>query len=231
MAGSSNLLEFLSHQTRIVRHAEIGPSDSALIELSDRWASEALLMGGMCMRFLRSWLLQRSRSWPSRRAATAQTTNGTLSGHVSDQQGLALPGVTINATSPNLQGVRTIVTQENGDYVMVGLPAGIYTLSFELSGFERVTKTVTLSPTQTLPVDAQLGIAGAQETSQRRRPHGRHADEHVAGRDELQAGLHSDAAEQSRHQRHAADRASRAPDGTERQLLDRGRHVVRVSRT
>src|SRR3954449_2234475 len=104
-------------------------------------------MGGMCMRFLRTWLLTAVALLVVAAAATAQTTNGSLSGHVSDQQGLALPGVTVNASSPNLQGIRTIVTQDNGDYVMVGLPAGTYTLSFELSGFERVTKTVVLSPT------------------------------------------------------------------------------------
>ena len=33
-------------------------------------------------------------------AAWAQTTSGTISGHVSDPQGLPLPGVTINASSP-----------------------------------------------------------------------------------------------------------------------------------
>ena len=32
--------------------------------------------------------------------AAAQTTNGTISGHVADFQGLALPGVTVNAISP-----------------------------------------------------------------------------------------------------------------------------------
>src|SRR3954462_5471359 len=113
-------------------------------------------MGGMCMRFVRSWLLVAVALLAVARGATAQTTNGTLSGHVSDQQGLALPGVTINATTPNPQGVRATVTSDNGDYSMPGLPSGVYTLSFDLSGFERATKTVTLAPTQALPVDAQL---------------------------------------------------------------------------
>ena len=116
------------------------------------------------MRFLRSWLLVAVALLAVAANATAQTTNGTLSGHVSDQQGLALPGVTINATSPNLQGIRSTVTSDNGDYSMPGLPSGVYTISFELSGFERVTKTATLAPTQALPVDAQLGPAAVTET-------------------------------------------------------------------
>ena len=36
----------------------------------------------------------------------AQSTTGTISGRVVDAQGLGVPGVTITATSPNLQGSR-----------------------------------------------------------------------------------------------------------------------------
>ena len=116
------------------------------------------------MRFVRTWLLAAVALLAVAAFASAQTTNGTISGHVADQQGLALPGVTVNAASPNLQGVRTVVTSENGDFVLSLLPSGTYTISFELSGFERVTKTVTLAPTQTLPVDAQMGPAPVTET-------------------------------------------------------------------
>jgi hypothetical protein len=96
--------------------------------------------------------------------AAAQTTSATISGHVADQQGLVLPGVTVNASSSGLQGIRSTTTTENGDFVLTLLPSGVYTLSFELSGFQRVTKTVTLAPTQTLPVDVQMGPAAVTET-------------------------------------------------------------------
>src|SRR6516225_10811150 len=96
--------------------------------------------------------------------ATAQSTPGTISGHVVDSQGLALPGVTVNATSPNLQGVRSAVTSVNGDYIFTGLPSGAYTIAFELSGFESQERTVTLAPTQTLALDVQMGIAALSET-------------------------------------------------------------------
>jgi outer membrane receptor protein involved in Fe transport len=88
--------------------------------------------------------------------AAAQTTNGTISGHVSDSQGLALPGVTVTATSPNLQGSRPAVTAENGDYVIPLLPPGFYTVTFELTNFTKVQKVDILGPTKTLTVDAQL---------------------------------------------------------------------------
>ena len=116
------------------------------------------------MTFARTWLLAAVALLGVAAGAAAQTTNGTISGHVSDQQGLALPGVTVNATSPNLQGIRTVVTTASGDFVLPLLPPGTYRISFELSGFERVTKDVTLAPTQMLPVDAQLGPAAVTET-------------------------------------------------------------------
>ena len=96
--------------------------------------------------------------------AGAQTTSGTISGRVVDGQGLPLPGVTVNAASPNLQGVRASTTSSNGDYTFIGLPSGPYTLTFELSGFQTIKKAVTLAPTETLTVDSALGVAAVSET-------------------------------------------------------------------
>src|SRR4249920_2209800 len=118
----------------------------------------------MCMKFVNTWLCAAVALFAVAALASAQTTNGTISGHVADSQGLALPGVTVNASSPNLQGVRTAVTSENGDFVLSLLPSGTYTLSFELSGFQTITKTATLAPTQVLPLDATLGPAAVSET-------------------------------------------------------------------
>jgi hypothetical protein len=96
--------------------------------------------------------------------AAAQTTTGTIRGHVSDNQDLGVPGVTVTATSPNLQGQRVAVTTENGDYVLTGLPSGVYTLSFELSGFETVQRQITVAPTQDVPVNVQMGLASVTES-------------------------------------------------------------------
>jgi hypothetical protein len=98
--------------------------------------------------------------------AAAQSTTGTISGRVSDSQGLALPGVTVTATSPNLQGVRETVTSENGDFILPLLPSGTYQLVFELTGFQRHERSVALAPTQVLPVQIELGVAALAETVQ-----------------------------------------------------------------
>jgi len=94
----------------------------------------------------------------------AQSTTGTISGRVTDAQGLAVPGATVTITSPALQGSRTAVTADNGDYIVALLPPGVYRVSVELSGFETQEKTVNLAPTQALPIDVSLGPAAVQET-------------------------------------------------------------------
>jgi hypothetical protein len=96
-------------------------------------------------------------------AARAQTTTGTISGHVVDTQNLPVPGVTVSAASPNLQGTRTANTSPNGDYILTLLPPGTYSVTFELSGFQRQAKTVALAPTQAVPLDVALSPAAVSE--------------------------------------------------------------------
>ena len=96
--------------------------------------------------------------------AAAQTTTGTITGRVVDGQGLSVPGVTVNVEGVNLQGVLTVVTSENGDYILPQLPPGTYTVTFQLSGFETQKKTVALAPTQTLPMNIEMGPASLSET-------------------------------------------------------------------
>ena len=97
-------------------------------------------------------------------AAAAQSTTGTISGRVVDAQGLSVPGVSITATSLNLQGARETVSSENGDYILSLLPSGQYVVVFELSGFQRQERTVTVAPTQVVPLAVELGVAQRQES-------------------------------------------------------------------
>src|SRR5262245_8933351 len=63
--------------------------------------------------------------------ATAQAIGGT----VTDSTGGALPGVTIEARSPALiEQVRTAVSDDSGQYLIVALVPGNYALTFTLSG-------------------------------------------------------------------------------------------------
>jgi outer membrane receptor protein involved in Fe transport len=116
------------------------------------------------MRKVTTWLFLLTAFAAVAAVASAQTTTGTISGHVIDAQGLALPGVTITAASPNLQGVRTVVTSVNGDYIFTSLPPGTYSLTFELSGFQNQQRTIGLAPTEQRPIDVTMGVASLTET-------------------------------------------------------------------
>jgi len=74
------------------------------------------------------------------RTLTAQQT-GEIRGKVTDEKGEPLPGIAVTAGSPNLQGLRTAVSDRNGNLRLVLLPVGIYSLTFELPGFEKLTMT------------------------------------------------------------------------------------------
>jgi hypothetical protein len=64
-----------------------------------------------------------------------------ITGVVTDSSGAVLPGVTITATSPALQVPSvTDVTNERGEYRLSPLPIGVYTILFELAGFQNVRR-------------------------------------------------------------------------------------------
>ena len=67
---------------------------------------------------------------------------GVLSGVVRDAQDLPLPGATVTATSPAMQGERTVVTDAIGAYIIRGLPPGTYTVTISAKGFITFTKSL-----------------------------------------------------------------------------------------
>jgi outer membrane receptor protein involved in Fe transport len=92
----------------------------------------------------------------------AQMPTGTVSGHATDGKD-PLPGVTVTATSPNLQGARSAVTNGNGDYILAFLPPGDYRVRFELQGFQTIETTVKVNAAQTQRVDATMPQAKVAE--------------------------------------------------------------------
>lgn len=89
--------------------------------------------------------------------AQAQTTS-VLTGTVTDAAtGKPLSGVVVTATSPALQGERTIVTNAAGIYRMLELSPGTYSMRFVKPGFTPFTKeALELKLDRTLRVNAQL---------------------------------------------------------------------------
>src|SRR5262245_38901552 len=67
--------------------------------------------------------------------AQVSATTGSINGKVSDATGGVLPGVTVTIASTNMQGTRTAVTDEGGDYRFPAVPPGDYKITYELGGF------------------------------------------------------------------------------------------------
>jgi hypothetical protein len=65
---------------------------------------------------------------------------GEISGKVIDEEGTVLPGVSIMASSPSLQGRRSTNSKNDGSFKLPLLPIGKYILAFELQGFARVVQ-------------------------------------------------------------------------------------------
>jgi hypothetical protein len=82
---------------------------------------------------------------------------GAIIGTVSDQDGVALPGVVVTVTSPSLMGTRSVITESDGSYRFPALPPGDYTVKAELPGFNDVVReNIRLTTTTRLTVDFTL---------------------------------------------------------------------------
>ena len=97
-------------------------------------------------------------------AAAQGRQTGTIRGTLLDAQGLVLPGVTVTVRSDAMQGVRTTVTDINGNYRILALPPGEYRVFFELSGFAAIVETATVSLGGDVGVNAVMAPAGVVET-------------------------------------------------------------------
>ena len=68
--------------------------------------------------------------------APSVTNAQEIGGTVSDTTGGVLPGVTVEARSPDIiEEVRTAITDGNGQYMIVALEPGSYEITYSLPGF------------------------------------------------------------------------------------------------
>ena len=92
------------------------------------------------------------------------TQTSVISGVVSSSDGARLPGVAVTATSTSMQGARTVVTDASGVYVFRGLPPGQYKLLFEIPGFAKVERSLTVALGKTADLTTTLSVASLEET-------------------------------------------------------------------
>ncbi len=96
-------------------------------------------------------------------SAAAQSA---LQGVVRDASGAVLPGVTVTASSDVLiEKTKTTVTDAQGLYRIVDLRPGVYTVTFELAGFNGFKREgLQIAAEFTATVNADMRLGGIEET-------------------------------------------------------------------
>lgn len=98
--------------------------------------------------------------------AFAQVANsGTIEVFVTDPQGQALPGATVEASAANTTTKRVAVSDENGKAVLELLePSEIYTVKISMQGFkEQVRENQLVRVAQVLTIRTALALPGVEE--------------------------------------------------------------------
>jgi hypothetical protein len=94
----------------------------------------------------------------------AQELRGSITGVVRDNTGGVLPGVTVTASGAALIQPQTAVTSADGGYRFPALPTGMYTITYELPGFQTLRREgIRVGLNMTLTIDIQLQLAAVQE--------------------------------------------------------------------
>ena len=97
--------------------------------------------------------------------ASAQALYGGVTGQVTDQQGGALPGVTVTATNTGTNSKLEEVTDAQGMYTFRNLPPGTYDIAGALTGFKELRQTgLKVSAGNPVRIDLKLEIGAMSET-------------------------------------------------------------------
>jgi Carboxypeptidase regulatory-like domain len=99
-------------------------------------------------------------------AADAQEAQGSIAGIARDASGGVLPGVTVEAASPALiEKVRTAVTDGTGQYRIINLVSGTYTVTFTLNGFSTFKREgIVLEAGFVAAINADMTVGTLAET-------------------------------------------------------------------
>lgn len=96
----------------------------------------------------------------------AQSVHGTISGAVSDETGGVIPGAEVSLVNVQTErAIRTVVTDDGGNYRFVEVEPGEYRLLAQMSGFsDAESESINLNPNRNVRVQITLSVAGQTQT-------------------------------------------------------------------
>jgi len=97
--------------------------------------------------------------------ASAQSQFGSVSGTITDQNGRALPGVTLVLSNATAQTKYEVKSDGSGHYEFVSVPAGNYELTFEFTGMSAIKREgLGVAGGRAAEVNAVMKIGSVMET-------------------------------------------------------------------
>jgi outer membrane receptor protein involved in Fe transport len=100
-------------------------------------------------------------------AAEAQLTRGTISGTVTDASGAVLPGARVTITNQDTGLVRSATASDDGLFRAPALEPGVYTVRFELDGFQTVeNKNIAVKTSDEVTLNIALAVGSLAEQVQ-----------------------------------------------------------------
>src|SRR5258708_15623721 len=118
----------------------------------------------MKMKQVRSWALVLLIVLSTPVVCLAQSDTARLQGTVTDPQGNAVSGATVNMTSAETGRLSTATTNELGYYTVSALPPGNYRVDITQKGFKKTSRTLELQVAQLGVADFQLEVGEVTET-------------------------------------------------------------------
>jgi len=96
--------------------------------------------------------------------AAAQNTNGRVIGIVTDPQGAAVPGAKVTVTNVGTNVSWNTVTDDKGNYQVLDVPIGQYSVTVESKGFSKAkTEPQELTINQALRIDIHMKVGAINE--------------------------------------------------------------------
>ncbi|MBV8859582.1 MAG: carboxypeptidase regulatory-like domain-containing protein [Acidobacteria bacterium] len=97
--------------------------------------------------------------------AGAQESRGSLTGTVTDPNGAALPGATVEIRNVETNVANTVTTNEEGAYSFPLLNPGRYTLTVTAQGFSNTTReNIEIRVSEKITLDVPVSVTGVGET-------------------------------------------------------------------
>lgn len=96
---------------------------------------------------------------------TAQETRGSIGGRVTDSTGAVVPGAKVVATNTQTNTASETTVTGEGNFTVLYLLPGAYSVSVEAQGFKRLVRTgIELRVADRVSIDLQLELGGVTET-------------------------------------------------------------------